>query len=292
MAELDCAEAGLLITALVDGELPVEDVARLREHLERCGDCAARHRMEERVKAFLKERAEDVRTPPELGREVRAALARVDESALPAAGPPASGPARAAPAEDTLARRARERWRPLAALAALLVGITVMWVYTEVRRVGVSVPEFMETLANIHYAATEAGIFQVRTQDRAELSAWLADHLGRPVTVPDLEVLGLVPAGGRVVTIQGVALPMALYRDYDGNMPDMTVIAAGPDLNWSPTHWRAAGLGDLTVHQARIRGQDMALVEDGGAVWIMISTCGEEEMRHVAGTVAVAVRTP
>jgi len=277
MTHVDCNEAALLITALVDGELGADDVGRIRAHLERCPDCAARHRMEERLKAFMAARSADVRVPPDFGARVRASLSRAAEPPRPAE-PVGSG--------------ARARWLPISVFAAALVGMTVTWVTLEMRNVGPGVSPFMETLASIHYAATQAGIFQVRTQDPEELAAWLTEHVGHPVTVPVLEELGLTPAGGRVVEIDGSPVPMALYRDYLGDMPDLTLMAAGPEVNWSLEGWHSALEGERTVHHARFRGEDMALFSDGETLWMLVSTCGEEGMSQAARAVAVALATP
>jgi anti-sigma factor (TIGR02949 family) len=281
MTPPDCNEAARLITALVDGELQVDEVGRIRGHLERCPDCAARHRMEARLKAFLTARAADVQAPPDLGARVRAALSRE-------AMPPMPRPA----AVETLAQRVRSRWLPLSVIAAAMVGMTVMWINLEVRNAGRGASPFQETLASIHYAATQAGIFQVRTQDPDELAAWLTAHVGHPVTVPVLEGLGLTPAGGRVVEIDGKPVAMALYRDYEGDQPDLTVMAAGPEVNWPPEGWRTAVEGGRTVQHARIRGEDMALFRTGDTLWMLVSTCGEEGMSHAAEAVAMSLASP
>lgn len=277
----DCNEAARLISALVDGELTADEVGRIRGHLDRCPDCAARHRMEARLKVFLAARAADVQAPPDLGAKVRAALARVPLPPAPAAAP-----------VETLAERVRRRWLPLSVITAAMVGMTVMWITLETRNATRGASPFMETLASIHYAATQAGIFQVRTQDPDELAAWLTDHVGHPVTVPVLTELGLTPAGGRVVEIDGKPVAMALYRDYGGGQPDLTVMAAGPEVKWAPEGWRTVVEGGRAVHHARIRGEDMALFHDGDTLWMLVSTCGEEGMSHAAAAVALALAAP
>jgi len=298
MTAPDCNEAARLITGLVDGELGVEDVARVRDHIARCDDCAARHRMEARLKDFLCARAGDVRAAPDLGVRVRAALARVAEvepaeAFRPAAAVPGRGPART-PAGgifggQTFGERVRSRWLPLSVLTAALVGMTGMWITLETRGAGGGASPFMEALAGVHYAATQAGIFQVRTQDPEELSAWLSDHVGHPVTVPALTELGLTPAGGRVVDIDGRHLPMALYRDYVGGRPDLTLVAAGHEVAFSPEGWHTAQEWGRRVHHARVRGEDMAVYDDGQTLWILVSTGGEDAMTLATRAVADAV---
>jgi anti-sigma factor (TIGR02949 family) len=278
MTVSDCDQASHLISALVDGELTVDEVAAIRGHLDQCPDCAARHRMEARLKAFLATRAADVQAPPDLGDRVRAALSR---EALP--------PLRAQAPMETLGQRARRQWLPLSVIGAALVGMTVMWITLETRNATRGASPFMETLASIHYAATQAGIFQVRTQDPDELAAWLTVHVGHPVTVPVLSRLGMTPAGGRVVEIDGKPVAMALYRDYEGDQPDLTVMAAGPEVQWPPEGWRTAVEGGRAVHHARIRGEDMVLFHTGDTLWMLVSTCGEEGMSHAAQEVALAL---
>jgi anti-sigma factor (TIGR02949 family) len=277
MNTTNCNEAALLITALVDGELDDDDLGRIRAHLSRCPDCAARHRMEERLKAFLGARSAEVQAAPDFGARVRASLARAAEPSRPAV--------------DTLGARARRQWLPLSVLGTALVGMTVLWLSLETRHAG-QASAFMETLASIHYAATQAGIFQVRTQDPEELGLWLTEHVGHPVTVPVLDDLGLTPAGGRVVEIDGKPVAMALYRDYLGDSPDLTLMAAGPDVTFSPEGWRTAQEWGRPVHHARVRGEDLALFSEGETLWMLISTCGEEGMSRAARAVSLALNTP
>lgn len=281
MSAMDCEEAALLITALVDGELAVDDVSRIEAHLAGCDDCAQRRRLEERLKAFLRSRASALRTPDGLEAHVRSALSGMD----------AGGAARSAAARpsDTLAARARQRWLPLSVVGFAIVAMTAMFISLEVKKAGRSASPLLETLATVHYAATQAGILQVRTQDPPELAVWLEDRLGRPVTVPALDHIGLTPAGGRVMELEGRRVPMVLYRDYGEGAPDLTVIAAGTDFPWSSTGWSPAVLGDIGLHQASYRGQDMALFIHRGALWVLVSSRGETGMREVAGAMVAAL---
>ena len=83
---IHCSEASLLITALVDGELDLDEMERIKAHLDMCEDCTARRRMESRLKAFLKKRLSSVDTPKGLGLRIRGALtgleAAPDDEAL------------------------------------------------------------------------------------------------------------------------------------------------------------------------------------------------------------------
>lgn len=79
---IHCEEASELITALVDGELDLDRMAHIREHLDKCADCQARKAMEERLKAFLHERLAQVETPADLKDRIRGALAGIDTDDL------------------------------------------------------------------------------------------------------------------------------------------------------------------------------------------------------------------
>ncbi|MFQ5343950.1 MAG: anti-sigma factor family protein [Leptospirillia bacterium] len=73
-----CQDASVMITALVDGELGLDDLDRVRAHVEMCSDCQARKQMEARLKGFLKERLASVDPPAGLREKIQRALASLD----------------------------------------------------------------------------------------------------------------------------------------------------------------------------------------------------------------------
>jgi anti-sigma factor (TIGR02949 family) len=293
MAEMDCNEAAALITALVDGELEVEDLGRIRAHLGRCDDCARREDMEARLKRFLNERLAQVSTPPDLKDRIRQTLAGLDEEPAPA-GPAAAPPPPPRPRKPL--RRAappppRMKWWPLGVVLAVLVAMVAMLVSME-GGTGRPGGELLRVVTDIHYAATGAGIFQVRTHDRDELSRWLEERVGPFATVPDAAALGMTPAGGRVVEMGPHTMAMVLYRDYAGDAPDITLLAAGPDFTWPADVGTAEAMDGVPVHMSRLRDMGVAAFAEDGVTCILVSTREADGMRRLAAAFVAAMGKP
>lgn len=69
-----CEDAAVLITALIDGELGLEEAERVRAHVDMCGDCSSREQLEARLKGFLRDKLAAVDTPPGLRGNILSAL--------------------------------------------------------------------------------------------------------------------------------------------------------------------------------------------------------------------------
>ncbi|MBI5135941.1 MAG: zf-HC2 domain-containing protein [Nitrospirae bacterium] len=116
---IHCEEASVLITALVDGELDLDRMVHIQEHLDKCEDCQARKAMEERLKAFLHERLAQVETPAGLRERIRGALAEIEAGGTPPETPGAT-PGLAPGAEG-----GGGRW-PFTLLLAIAAGVLAL----------------------------------------------------------------------------------------------------------------------------------------------------------------------
>jgi anti-sigma factor RsiW len=63
--------------------------------------------------------------------------------------------------------------------------------------------------------------------ERPAIEAWLADLVGRPLTVPDLEAKGVVFEGARLMALDGRPAAALIYRD-DTGQPLTLGLTAGP----------------------------------------------------------------
>lgn len=298
MAEMDCNEAAVLITALLDGELPLEDVDRIQAHLARCSDCASRKALEERLKAFLHERLARVSTPPDLKDRIRRALAGMAGGAGGGtAGGAAAGGGGAAPRRVPLrrARPARQRlprWVPFVTLIGMMVAMVVGMVFMEGGGRQVARDDLLEPITSLHWAATQAGIFQVRTSSARELTDWLVPRTGPYASVPELSALGMSAAGGRVVHLNRHTMAMALYRDYQGDAPDITLLEAGADFEWPEATGTVVQIAGMPVHRARFRRMEVAAFARYGVTCILISLVDAEAMDKVVGAFIHAMEGP
>jgi len=214
---IHCSEASLLITALVDGELDLAEMDRIKTHLGLCEDCAARRRMEARLKGFLKESLSKVDTPQGLDQRIRGALSGLEvapegEDLLP---PCETTPNDPPPPSKGGGNRSALRL-PLVLLVLILSAMMVTQVVVKLgsdrEGTGTSSALAIE-LDAVHAAATGAGVFQVASRKQDVLNAWFTEHLGSSIAVPDLTSVGLVPVGGRVVRIFGAPMAMVLFKD-------------------------------------------------------------------------------
>jgi len=303
VAEMDCNEAAVLITALVDGELDLDDVRRIQAHLDRCEDCARRRGMEERLKAFLHDRLGRVSTPSDLKARVRRALDELEAGPVPpGAGPgrnpgpnPGPGPR---PRPRPAPRRARgsagragggRPWLPLAILSGLLVAMVALLVVMEGGGGREPADDLLDPLSQIHWAATEAGIFQVRTQDAGELTAWLAARTGPYAKVPPLDAVGLTATGGRVVHMGPRTLAMALYRDYGSHTPDVTLLEGGADFAWPPDAGTVVDVNGHTARLLRYRGMGLSAFGRDGVTCVLISFRDPAAMRELTAAFLAAL---
>src|SRR4051812_50020102 len=83
MTEMRCDECRAMLDGYVDGQLAPHDAARIRDHLDQCGACAAEHKMLSEVSTRLRRAIGRPVAPDVLKARVRADLAR-SESARPA----------------------------------------------------------------------------------------------------------------------------------------------------------------------------------------------------------------
>jgi len=138
------------------------------------------------------------------------------------------------PPELDLSRMLEERRRPrppqrwamaAAAVVLLCVGGAGGWALHG------SPPEGIRLLAQEAqasysvYAPDHAHPVELRAGERAQLAAWAAERLGRPVAIPDLAASGYRFMGGRIVpTIHG---PAVLFM-YDNDRGSRLVMLARP----------------------------------------------------------------
>ncbi len=83
--EIDCSQALENVYLYLDGEMPDEDCAQLRRHIEECSPCLREYGLEQAFKALIARSCGCEPTPPEIRerlivrlREVRVELAQVE----------------------------------------------------------------------------------------------------------------------------------------------------------------------------------------------------------------------
>ncbi|MDH5527052.1 MAG: zf-HC2 domain-containing protein [Nitrospirota bacterium] len=275
-----CDDAAVMISALIDGELPLEEVARVRAHLDMCGDCASRADLERRLKEFLHDKLAAVETPHGLRGRILSAMGEESESM--------SGEKETQRPNPTPQKSMW--WLPLAVIVTVLASMGGMLLVTETGEMGQDGPDPLKVrLVSIHMAATGAGVFQVRSRDRDELSAWYSERAGRQVVVPSLAALGLEPVGGRMLDMDERPVPMVVYQDAIGQAEPVVLVMGGPGF---PLHMESGDPLPEGGRRSDFQGAQLLYLERGGAPWMAISKASPERMSEVMGALLSADSTP
>lgn len=173
-------------------------------------------------------------------------------------------------------------WLPLLIIMTVIGSMGGMLLVTETGEMGQdsAIDPVQVRLVSIHRAATGAGVFQNRSHDAGELSAWFTEQAGRPVTLPSLAAVGLEPAGGRMLTMEDRAVPMAVFREPLDRKPPLVLIMGGPGfpLVMESGEPLAAGGGRL----ADFHGVRLLCLDRGGAPWMATTEGTPEFMARVA----------
>ena len=283
-----CEDAAVMITALVDGELDVDDMEMVRAHLDMCSDCTARKEMEARLKVFLAERLGRVDTPDDLKGRIRGAIEKID-LADGGADDPAVSSAGAPPAAPKPKSRA---WMwPLVLIVSVMVVMGVVLMVVETGNISNSgnSGELPVELANLHYAATGAGVYQISSHDPDELFAWFSARLEAFAGVPDLAALDVEPTGGRVLNLMKHPMSLLLYRNHAGAPPAITVVQAAADFVLPTGPDGPVKSSGQDVYLTRQYGLEVAWFATDDAVWMLVSKREREDMLALLPVVIAAV---
>ncbi len=289
---MHCSEAAELITALVDGELDLEQMAQIKAHLDMCEDCQERQYQEARLKAFLRERLQQVDTPAGLEQRIRGCLAEMEADTARSTAPEA--PDNAAPSGNHKPDQPDQSDPPPGnalrmPLTILIVVLASMMGTMLVMKSGggnqpVASTPLATELAALHVAATGAGVLQVRENDPRALEAWLEARIDGDLRVPDLSGMGLVPVGARTLKVMDTDMAMLLYRDRAATprFPPVTVVQ-------SPTPPPGDGLGrepvtvaGTPVYTDAFRGIALAHFDADGLTWMLASNQSAEALQDLS----------
>ncbi|MDH4229362.1 MAG: hypothetical protein OEW11_06375 [Nitrospirota bacterium] len=209
----------------------------------------------------------------------------------------------------TKAAPADKNWRlPLALVAGVIAAMGAMLLVMELGHPGGGVggggPQAggaqngagialgMDLMA-IHRAATGAGVYQIRTGDPAELSAWFVQESGAAVPVPDLEGMGLEVSGGRLLRLLKQPAPMQVFQQPGGTalpgteaQPPVVLILSPHGLDAEPLPGEDGPDG---VRLASMSEVGMAFFTHGGRHWVVTSARDPEAMLSLARGVRAAL---
>ena len=283
---MHCSEAALLITALVDGELDLEQMDHIKAHLDMCEDCQERRHQEARLKAFLQERLKQVDPPAGLEQRIRECLTKIDVN--PQTPPTPSGN------RDTPDNHKSDNNKPdtpsgnalrlpltilIVVLASMMGSMLVMKMGGGRHQPVASSPMATE-LAALHVAATGAGVLQVRENNPQALESWLTSHIAANLHVPDLSNMGLAPVGARALTMMETPMAMLLYRDHAAtpSFPPVTVVQSPTPLSENLFDVQPVDVAGVPVYADSAQGIALAHFNADGMTWMLASNQSTEAL--------------
>lgn len=182
---------------------------------------------------------------------------------------------------------------PLAIIVTVIASMGGMMMVTKTGEMGQdsALDPLQVRLASIHHAAVGAGVFQIRSHEPEELSAWFTEKAERPVRLPSLQALGMGPVGGRILEMDGHKTPMAVYRDRSDlagrsvEQPPLVLVMGGSGfpLKMDGGEPLAGGGGKI----ADFRGVRLLWLDRNGAPWMAVSQGTPEFMTQVAAVLKV-----
>ena len=267
---MNCAEAEVLIHALIDGELDAGHAREVEAHAATCRDCADKLETFRAMQAAMAAADLKERAPAHLRGRIEKALA----------SPPAGAPTRFG---AWLARGHSSRRTFLggfalgtAASAALATGVVIAVLGGgEDRRIaGEIVSAHLRSLQGSH-------LTDVETSDQHTVKPWFNGKLDVAPPVVDLTAQGFTLIGGRLDYVDGEAVAAIVYkrRKHLINLfvgPRLDAAAHGAKITmlqgFNVYHWTQNGLGFWAVSD--INADELA-----------------EFCRYVAGAIPPAGRT-
>ncbi len=204
---MTCAQCRELLDAYIDGELPSEDMAVVREHIASCAECAREHALLVATSRRIGETLVKYQAPDVLKARIRVALAQP--------GPLAPD----APAARTI---------PARRLALGGIGVAIassILTFALVRGVAPG-RSLTDEVVSSHIRALMPGhLTDVASTNQHNVKPWFNGRVDLSPPVPNLDSIGFPLIGGRLDYVQQRAVPVIVY----GRRQHLIDVYAWPD---------------------------------------------------------------
>ena len=241
---MDCSNVANLLDAYLDRELDREDTARVREHLDICGQCSRTLAARSAASAAIKRDAVYHAAPQALANRIRAQVAQE------------TGPRAVQSRESRLQLANWIRWLPLGSAFATVVAATAL-VTLQLARA----PEDETLVAQLLTGHSRAIItghgIDVASSDQHTVKPWLSSRLDFSPHVVDLSRSGFPLRGGRLDYVGNRPVAVLIYARGqhgidlfiwpEGVRPDTNPGRAFSKRGLNVVHWTAAGMAYWAV---------------------------------------------
>ena len=194
---MTCKECLDGLAAYVDGELPEDEAAVVRDHIASCEECAAAHRHFVESSMRLKGALVRYEAPDVLKARIRASLAR--------------GAVEVETARPRTFIYRNVGWPSLIAVAGI-VAVMSSLVTLELSNKQPGVATIQNELLASHVRSLMPGhLTDVASNDQHNIKPWFNGRVDMSPIVPRLDSLGFPLVGGRIDYINGRSVPVIVY---------------------------------------------------------------------------------
>jgi anti-sigma factor (TIGR02949 family) len=190
---MTCADCRNLLDAYIDGELPADDAAAVRDHMATCAECSREHALLTATSRRIGEALVRHPAPDVLKARIRSALSQPDAFAQP----------------DVLVTRSAPRRLAFAGLG-IAVASSIL-TFAVIRQVGPD-RSLTDDVVSSHIRALMPGhLTDVASTDQHNVKPWFNGRVDLSPPVPRLDSLGFPLIGGRLDYVQGRTMPVVVY---------------------------------------------------------------------------------
>lgn len=184
-----CAECRDLLSAYLDGELPPNELADVREHIESCPECAGSYRALAGTSHLLQKGLVHYTAADVLRARIRAAIAPQDTPRVPSL----------------------DRWIRLAAAGIVIAIASSAATLAAVHRTAARVSIADEVLTSHIRSLMPGHLIDVASNDQHNVKPWFDGRLDLSPPVPALDSAGFVLVGGRLDYLSGRPVAAVVY---------------------------------------------------------------------------------
>lgn len=265
---MNCAEAEIMLHALLDGELDAGHAREVEAHVAGCAGCA------EKLAAFLAMRT--AMAGADLKQKAPASLRARIEAALPAAAAPAPASARASAAVLPLPSRRSffSGFGAGAVLSGALAASLMLTVFHNDQDQAIA-----NDVVSAHIRSLQANhLTDVETSDQHTVKPWFDGKVDVAPPVIDLTAQGFTLLGGRLDYISGEPVASVVYR----RRKHIINLFVAQHL----------GAAHAAISARSVQGYNVRHWSEQGLEFWAVSDLDGEELGEFVGKISAALRRP